>query len=92
VKNGPYGWEEKVYILQKRTTWMCQELNKLKIQFYRHPYSNIITIRSRDISAEIASRFGLVPDQHNHPKWFKIVIMEHVTIEKLESLVNALKA
>ena len=91
VKNGPYGWQEKIFILQKRTEWMCKQLEALSIQFYRHPNSNIITIRSKFINPEAAKQFRLVPDDHSNPKWFKIVIMEHVTIEKLTTLVDHLK-
>lgn len=91
TKNGPFGWFEKIFILQKRTEWMCQELDKLNIGYYRHSSSNIITIKSEHISEEIAHKFGLVPDNHHKPNWFKIVIMEHVTIEKLKLLLEDLK-
>lgn len=91
AKNGPYGWKEKIFILQKRTQWMCDELDALGVQYYRHPYSNIITIRSEEISLDIAKRFGLVPDNHDSPNWFKMVIMEHVIVEKLMPLVAAIK-
>lgn len=83
VKNGPYGWDEKIFILQKRTGWMCDNLASNGIEYYRHPDSNIITIPSRFIRPEVAKKFGLVPDNHKDPQWYKIVIMEHVTIEKL---------
>lgn len=92
TKNGPFGWQEKVYILQKRTSWMCQQLADLNIEFYRHPMCNIITIRNQYVTEEIASHFGLVPDNHEAPKWYKIVIMEHVTIEKLMVLIDRLKS
>jgi len=91
VKNGPNGWQEKVFILQKRTEWMCDQLSQLKIGFYRHLKSNIITIKSKHITKEIASNFGLVPDNHSSPEWYKIVIMDHVTIEKLSMLVEEMK-
>ena len=108
VKNGPFGWHEKIFILQKRAEWMCKQLEQLNIQFYRHPMSNIITIRSSSISGsiellliviirsssidpEIALKFGLVPDNHSQPEWYKIVIMEHVIIEKLNMLISELK-
>lgn len=91
MKNGPYGWQEKIFILQKRTEWMCKQLGDLGIEFYRNPQSNIITIRSRHVNEEVAHKFGLVPDNHSTPKWFKIVIMEHVTIEKLILLIEDLK-
>ncbi|MDH3649668.1 MAG: pyridoxal-dependent decarboxylase, partial [Saprospiraceae bacterium] len=88
VKNGPYGWQEKIFILQKRTDWMCENLEKLGIQFYRHPKSNNITIKSKCIDREVANTFGLMPDNHDNTKWYKIVIMEHVTIEKLIPLID----
>ena len=91
VKNGPFGWQEKIFILQKRAEWMCNELKKLKIAFFRHPKSNILTIRSEHIDEETAHRFGLVPDNHESPNWYKIVIMEHVTIEKLIPLLDRIK-
>ncbi len=90
VKNGPFGWQEKIFILQKRTTWMCKQLSKLNIDYYRHERSNIITIRSQHVKPEIAAKFGLVPDNHAAPKWFKIVVMDHVTIEKMQLLVDDL--
>ncbi len=92
TKNGPFGWEEKIFILQKRTEWMCQELEQLNIEFYRHPNSNIITIKSSFIDIKTVSLFGLIPDNHSNPKWFKIVIMEHVTIEKLSTLIDQIKS
>ena len=92
VKNGPFGWQEKVFILQKRTGWMCKQLSQLNIEYYRHPMSNIITIRSEYVNEEVASKFGLVPDNHAAPKWFKIVIMDHVTIEKLVLLIEDIKS
>jgi len=91
-KNGPYGWQEKIFVLQKRTEWMCRQLDELGIEYYRHHRSNIITIKSKYVPAEIATKFGLVPDNHHNPNWFKIVVMEHVTIEKLTPLMEDLKA
>lgn len=92
MKNGPFGWREKVFILQKRTEWLCEELDKLQVNYYRHPASNIITLNAEQIRAEIAHEFGLVPDNHENPKWYKIVLMEHVNVEKLLPLVEAIKS
>ncbi|WP_417264692.1 pyridoxal phosphate-dependent decarboxylase family protein [Brumimicrobium sp.] len=90
-KYGPFGWMEKIFILQKRTAWMCEKLDELKIKYYRHPSSNIITIKNEFISDEISQKYGLVPDNHKDPKWNKIVIMDHVTIERLSELIADLK-
>ncbi len=91
AKNGSYGWQEKIFILQKRTDWMCKSLREMNIELYRHLKSNIITIRAKHISKEIAHDFGLVPDNQQKPNWYKIVIMEHVTIEKLLPLLERIK-
>ena len=70
---------------------MCRQLSRLSIESYRHPKSNIITIKSQYIKEDVAIEFGLVPDNHSRPQWFKIVIMEHVTIEKLMLLIEEIK-
>ncbi|UII19292.1 pyridoxal phosphate-dependent decarboxylase family protein [Fulvivirga ligni] len=85
---GPYGWREKILILLNRADWLCAQLDAKKIKYYRENASNIVTIDANDIKEEIAKKYGLVPDNHAAPKWFKIVIMEHVTIENLEPFVN----
>lgn len=85
---GPYGWMEKIFILQKRTQWLCDQLDKKKIKYYRNEYSNIVTIHGDYISSLTAAKFGLVPDNHDQPMWYKIVVMEHVEIEKINELLD----
>lgn len=91
VTSGPYGWREKIFILQQRSEWLSQQLQEREIAFFRHPGSNIITIRAAFVPAEVAAKYHLVPDDHHAPEWYKIVIMEHVTIEKLLPLVAELR-
>ncbi len=91
VKNGPYGWHEKLFILQKRTEWICQKLEDLGFRFYRNPAANIVTICAEHIEPELATKYGLVPDNHHAPQWYKIVVMEHVSIEKLSALIEDIK-
>jgi hypothetical protein len=88
-KNGPHGWHEKVSILQQRTNWLCQKLKDMGMDYYRHASSNVVAIKSTSINTSTAHRFGLVADNHSDPNWFKIVVMEHVTIDKLEALIEA---
>jgi hypothetical protein len=52
----------------------------------------IATISSKFVSPQIADQFGLVPDNHDHPNWYKVVIMNHVKLEKMEPLVRELQA
>lgn len=81
---GPNGWFEKTLVLNHRATWLAEELDKRKIAYYRHPDANIVTIEAGFLKKEVCKKFGLVPDSHKSPKWYKIVIMDHVSIEKLQ--------
>ena len=89
-KYGPHEWFEKIVVLQNRTSWLCKQLDELAIDYYRNPFSNIITIKSAFISPDVAQRYGLVPDNHSLPEWYKIVVMDHVSIEKVEPLIQEL--
>ena len=88
---GPYGWLEKINKLIYRTDWCCNELDKLQIKYYRHPKMNIITIPALHVSPLLAHKYGLVPDTHNtEPSWYKIVIMDHVELQHLNSFISEL--
>ena len=90
---GPNGWFEKVSILQMRTLFLCHQLDKLNIKYFREPNMNIVTIHAEYISAEIAKKFDLIPEQHHKGnKWYKIVLMDHVEVEHLTTFINELKA
>jgi glutamate/tyrosine decarboxylase-like PLP-dependent enzyme len=90
---GPYGWYEKISVLQMRTNWFCKQLDQLKIPYFRNEHMNIVTLYSSHIPSEIAVQFDLVPQQHNeNNKWYKAVIMDHVEIDHLLQLIDALKA
>ncbi len=91
-KYGPNGWMEKIFILQKRTEWLCSQLDELNVQYYRNKFSNIVTIDSSQIPADLVEMYGLVPDNHECPNWVKIVVMDHVSLEKMEPFIKSLKA
>ena len=90
---GPNGWFEKVSVLQMRTQFLCNELDKLNISYFREPHMNIVTIHAENIPHVIAEKYDLVPQQHNDDnKWYKIVVMDHVEIEHLTTFIDELKA
>jgi glutamate/tyrosine decarboxylase-like PLP-dependent enzyme len=89
---GPFGWKEKIHVLQYRTQWLCRQLDELGVAYYRHPRANIVTIRADQLPRKLAEQYFLVPDNHGAPQWFKIVVMDHVTIDKLHPFVEGLKA
>lgn len=87
---GPNGWYEKILVLQKRTDWLCEKLDELKLEYFRDENSNIVTISSSSMSHEIADKYHLVPDNHQEANWYKIVVMDHVTVDKLEPFMDDL--
>jgi len=90
-KYGPNGWVEKIFILQKRTSWLCGELDKLNVEYFRDLHSNIVTIKSFYLTKQLAEKYGLVPDNHHFPEWYKIVVMDHVEVEKIQPLLDEIK-
>ncbi len=89
---GPHGWFEKIQILQLRTNWLERQLKEVEVPYFREPYSNIITLQADYLPAATAEKFGLVPDDHHQPNWYKIVVMDHVTVDKLEPLIQSLRS
>lgn len=88
---GPNGWFEKVKVLQMRTNWLCEKLKDMHIAFFREPAMNLVTIKAQYIPDDLALKYDLVPQKHDASnQWYKIVLMEHVEIEHLEQLLEAL--
>jgi glutamate/tyrosine decarboxylase-like PLP-dependent enzyme len=90
---GPHKWFEKISVLHMRTQFLCNELDKLNIKYFREPFMNIVTIHAEFIPREIAEKFDLVPETHNHKnKWYKIVLMNHVEVQHLTTFIDELKS
>ncbi len=88
---GSEGWHNKVDDLQRRTLAFCKRLSDLGVRFFHQPQANIVTMRAADVPKSLVSRFGLVPDNHHAPAWYKVVLMEHVTDDRLEVFLEALR-
>lgn len=89
---GPFGWCEKVRILQMRTQWLCDQLDELKVGYFREPFMNIVTIQAQFIEETLVKKFDLVPQKHNGDNcWYKIVIMDHVEVDHLSTFITDLK-
>lgn len=84
---GPYAWFEKMNTLKQRTDWLEKQITSRSFKYYRYPQSNIISIGAKHIPQSIAQRFGVIPDNHHQPKWYKIVVMDHVSIDKLAAFL-----
>lgn len=90
---GSEGWKTKMQSLVDRTTDVCCQLDDLGIRYFRNPYINIIAIHATDIPRSVAEKYFLVVDSHEHePKWWKIVIMPHITRGAIDAFINDLKS
>ncbi len=76
---GSEGWTNKIKKLIQKTNRLCDDLKDRGVEFFRNPKMNIITIKARYIGSDLAQKYLLVPDSHDKPTWYKIVVMEHVT-------------
>ncbi|MBI9040325.1 pyridoxal-dependent decarboxylase [Lutibacter sp.] len=90
---GYYGWFEKINTLLLRTEWFCNQLNDLGIEYYRNPFMNIVTLKSAHVPADLAKKFGVVPQTHEgENKWYKVIMMDHVEIDDLLKFIEELKS
>ncbi len=88
---GKQGWTEKIQTLIERANRIARALDNHNIRYFQERGSNIVAIRAEDISRDIANDFHLVPDDHDNPQWVKIVVMEHVTDDKVERFIERLR-
>ena len=88
---GKDGWTEKIQNLIDRANRIADVLKEKGIRFFQEKNSNIITIRSGQLPQSLIDQFHLIPDDHDNPKWNKIVVMEHVTDEKVARLIGKIR-
>lgn len=88
--HGSTGWTVKMHHLLDKTSSLCSALDDMGVVYYRNPFLNIITIKANYVSAHLAAKFCLVPDNHDDPKWYKIVVMPHVKQGILDNFVSQL--
>ena len=89
---GSYDWSEKMVQLVTRANRLAKQLNALNIRFIHFKGSNIITINAQDIDPSVAHKFGLVPDNHHQPSWYKIVVMDHVKGDKIALFIESMES
>lgn len=89
--HGSDGWKVKMHQLLDKTERVCTKLNKLGVEYYRHPEMNIIAIRSQYISLALAKKYNLIPNSVESKKgWWKIVVMQHVKQGFLDAFISDL--
>ena len=88
---GPYDWAERMLALAQRTERLKNQLALWHVRLIHFQGSNIIAIHKDYVSSEIAIKYGLVPDNHHQPEWFKIVVMDHVKGDKIMQFLKDFK-
>lgn len=88
--HGSVGWTVKMMQLIDQTNSLCHALDEMKVPYYHNPFVNIVAMRAEYISPDLARSFTLVPDDHDAPKWYKIVIMPHVKRGVIDTFLNQL--
>ena len=91
--HGSDGLKVKMKNLADKASSLCKKLDKLEVTYYHNPFINIITIRGKFISSQLAKKYSLVPNVHDTtPDWYKIVVMDHVKQGVLDNFIIDLKA
>ena len=91
--HGSDGLKVKMKNLSDKAKTLSNKLRKMNVELYHNPYINIIAIRGKYISPQLAKKYALVPDSHsNQPNWYKIVVMDHVKQGVLDSFMMDLKS
>ena len=90
--HGSGGWTAKMRGLIDRTDHICEKLDQWRVPHFRNKDLNIIAIRSSGISRELAEKYHLVPDDHEDPSWYKIVVMPHVRQGVIDRFLTELEA
>jgi len=91
--HGSDGLKVKMRNLADKASLLCKKLEKMGVAYYHNPFINIITIRGKFISPQLAKKYSLVPNVHDAtPDWYKIVVMDHVKQGVLDNFIIDLKS
>ena len=84
---GSQGGIDFCHEIWERSNVLCDGLEELKVRYFRERYMNIVTISSAFISESLAQKYHLVPNCHENPQWWKIVVMDHVDSTVISSFL-----
>jgi len=81
----------KMISLMHRTLDLKERLEGLGLNCFWEEGMNILTIHSQGFPRKIAEKYYLVPDNWDAPKWWKIVVMDHVGKGVLDHFIRDLE-
>lgn len=92
MAHGSAGLKVKMEKLLDITSSVCSKLDSMEIEYYRDPFINLIAIKAPYISKELAKKYNLISNSSDEePKWWKVVVMQHVKKGVLQQFLNELK-
>lgn len=75
-----------------RTNWLCGQLDKMGVKYFRDSFMNIVTIQAQYIPEDLALKYNLIPQKHAEGnRWYKIVVMGHVEVDDLSAFTDELE-
>ncbi|MCR9014512.1 pyridoxal-dependent decarboxylase [Aquiflexum gelatinilyticum] len=90
--HGSEGWKYKMETLCDQTERICKRLERMGVEYFRNPYLNIIAIKAKYLSKELAYKYYLVANSYEfEPEWYKIVVMPHVKPGTIDSFLMELE-
>lgn len=90
--HGSEGWKYKMETLCDYSERICKRLTNMGVEYFRNPYLNIISIKAKYISNELAHKYYLVANSYEfEPTWYKIVVMPHVKQGTIDSFLMDLE-
>jgi glutamate/tyrosine decarboxylase-like PLP-dependent enzyme len=90
--HGSEGWKYKMETLCDQTERICKRLERMGVEYFRNSYLNIIAIKAKYLSKELADKYYLVANSYEfEPEWYKIVVMPHVKPGTIDSFLMELE-
>ena len=92
MAHGPAGLKVRMENLADKAQSLKEELEDLGVEAFHQDGINIVTIKDKYIDPTIAKKYRLVSDNYGKDaKWWKIVVMKHVTQGTLDQFVEDLR-
>ena len=89
---GSEGGQAFVCGLTQRARHLAENLRAREIPVHHTPGMNLVVMRDVHIPPAISKRFMLVADNHQAPRWRKVVVMDHVDDDAITFFLEALDA
>jgi glutamate/tyrosine decarboxylase-like PLP-dependent enzyme len=89
---GSAGRTELVATLARRAAWLADSLRARGLRCFHEEGMNVVAIGAEAVSPAAVARHHLVPDDHDRPAWYKVMVMPHVSEAHLGALLQDLKA